>query len=138
MKAPILLRASSVISLLFATGHAMGGRKSWSPAGETDVLRAMKTVSYHGMGVDRTYWDFYAAFGHTLTVYMVLQTVLLWQMAAIAKDQPRRVRPLVASILVATIISGVIAWKLIFAIPAIFSAVLAVCLGLAYVAAGSN
>ena len=41
MKAPIWLRVSSIISVLFATGHSLGGRQSWSPAGETEVLRAM-------------------------------------------------------------------------------------------------
>ncbi|HEV7498656.1 MAG TPA: hypothetical protein VGQ33_01575 [Vicinamibacteria bacterium] len=137
MKAPILLRISSIISLLFATGHSLGGRQSWSPAGETEVLRAMKTVSYHVMGVDRSYWDFYAGFGWTLSVYQLLQAVLLWQFATIAKDEPRRVRPLVASFFVATIASALIAWKLIFAVPVVFSGVLAVCLALAYVACGS-
>jgi hypothetical protein len=136
MKAPIWLRISSIVSVLFATGHSLGGRKSWSPAGETEVLRAMKTVSYHVMGVDRSYWDFYAGFGWTLSVYQVLQAVLLWQLATIAKDEPRRVRPLVASFFVATVASALIAWKLIFAIPVVFSGVLAVCLALAYVACG--
>jgi hypothetical protein len=138
MNAPILLRASSIISVLFATGHSLGGRQSWSPAGDTEVLRAMKTVSYHVMGVDRSYWDFYAGFGWTLSVYQLLQAVLLWQLATIAKDEPRRVRPLVASFFVATIASALIAWKLIFAIPVVFSGVLAVCLALAYVACGSQ
>jgi hypothetical protein len=136
MKAPLLLRIASIISVLFATGHTLGGRKSWSPAGETDVLRAMKTVSYHVMGVDRTFWNFYAGFGLTLSVYLLLQAVLLWQLATIAKDEPHRVRPLVASFFLATIASGLIAWKLIFAVPVVFSGVLAACLALAYVAAG--
>jgi hypothetical protein len=138
MKAALWLRISSIISLLFAAGHTLGGRQSWSPAGETDVLRAMKTVSYHVMGVDRTFWDFYAGFGLTLSVHLLLQAVLLWQFATIAKDEPRRVRPLVASLFVATIASALIAWKLIFAVPVVFSGVLAVCLALAYIACGSR
>ena len=138
MKAPIWLRISSIVSVLFATGHTLGGRKSWSPAGDTEVLRAMKTVSYHAMGVDRTYWDFYAGFGWTLSIYQLLQAVLLWQLATIAKDEPGRARPLVASFFVATVASALIAWKLIFAIPVVFSGVLAVCLALAYVACGSK
>ena len=138
MKAPILLRVSSIISVLFAAGHTLGGRKSWSPAGDTEVLRAMKTVSYHVMGVDRTFWDFYAGFGLTLSIYLLLQAVLLWQFATIAKDEPRRVRPMVASFFVATIASALIAWKLIFAIPVVFSGVLAVCLALAYLACGAK
>jgi hypothetical protein len=138
MKAPIFLRVASIVSGLTAAGHTLGGRQSWSPAGETDVLRAMKTVSYHVMGVDRTYWDFYAGFGFTISAFMVLQAVLLWQLATIARDEPRRVRPLIASMLVATVPTGLVAWKFIFAVPVVFAAVLAVCLGLAYVAGGAR
>ena len=138
MKAPLWLRVSSIISFFFAAGHTLGGRKSWSPAGETDVLRAMKTVSYHVMGVDRTFFDFYAGFGLCLSVYLLLQAVLLWQLASIARDQPRRVRPLVASILVATVASAVISWRLILPVPVVFSGVLAVCLALAYAACGAK
>src|SRR5260221_11356493 len=138
MKAPLLLRMASIISGLTAAGHTLGGRQSWSPGGETEVLRAMKTVSYHVMGVDRTFWNFYAGFGLTISVYQLLQAVLLWQLATIAKDQPRRVRPLIASFFLATIACGLIAWKLIFVVPVVFSGVLAACLGLAYIAAGAQ
>ena len=138
MKAPIFLRVASIVSVLFAAGHTLGGRKSWSPAGETDVLRAMKTVSFHAQGVDRTYWDFYAGFGLTISVFLLLQAVLLWQLATVAKDEPLRVRPLVASFFLATIASGLVAWKFIFAVPAVFSGILAACLGLAFVACGSR
>jgi hypothetical protein len=138
MKAPILLRIAAIISALTAAGHTLGGRQSWSPAGETDVLRAMKTVSYHAQGVDRTYWDFYAGFGFTISVYLVLQAVLLWQLATVARDEPLRVRPLVASFFLATIASGWVAWKFIFAVPVVFSAILAACLGLAFLACGSR
>ena len=139
MNAPILLRTSSIVSVLFATGHSLGGRKSWSPAGDTEVLRAMKTVSYHVMGVDRTYWDFYAGFGWTLSVYQILQAVLLWQPR---DDRERRSRA--GCVLWSPRSSSrpsppaLIAWKLIFAIPVVFSGVFAVCLALAYVACGSQ
>ena len=138
MKAPLWLRVSSIISFFFAAGHTLGGRKSWSPAGETDVLRAMKTVSYHVMGVDRTFFDFYTGFGWSLSVYLLLQAVLLWQLASIARDEPRRVRPLVAAILAATVACAVISWRLILPVPVVFSGVLALGLGLAYAACGAR
>src|SRR5260221_11314473 len=114
MKAPLLLRIASIISGLTAAGHTLGGRQSWSPAGETEVLRAMKAVSYHVMGVDRTFWNFYAGFGFTISVYQLLQAVLLWPLAAIAKDPPPRVRPPIPSFFPATIARGLIAWRLVF------------------------
>jgi len=136
MNASILLRVASAISLLFATGHALGGRKNWSPMGETEVLKAMREVRFDTMGVSRTYLDFYLGLGHSLTVFMLLETVVLWQLAAIAKTDPALARPMIGSFTLATIASGVVAWLFLFPVPAIFSAILATCLGVAFVVAG--
>ena len=100
--------------------------------GETDVLRAMRSVSFQIGGVTRTYLDFYTGFGWTLSIFLLLQAVLLWQMATIAKSDPLRVRPLIATFFLATIASAVVSWMLILAIPVTFSAIIAGCLALAY------
>jgi hypothetical protein len=131
MNATLWLRISAVISLLFTAGHTLGGRKDWSPMGDNEVLRAMKTVHFDVMGVSRSYHDFYIAFGYSLSVGMLLQTVLLWQLATIAQKGTVSVRPMIAAFVLATAASGVLAWRLIFPIPAVFSLVLTVCLVLA-------
>jgi hypothetical protein len=132
MKTTLLLRIASGISLLFAAGHALGGTSDWSPVGETEVLNTMRTVRFDVMGVSRTYLDFYHGFGHTLTVFLVLQAIVLWQLAALAKNAPLQTRGMVASFALASLASGIISWKFILPIPAAFSAVLTVCLALAY------
>lgn len=136
MNASLLLRIAAVISVLFATGHAMGGRKDWSPMGDTEVLKAMRTVRFEVMGVNRTYLDFFQGFGHALTVAMLLQAVLLFQLASFAKADPGAARPMIASFVVASAANGVVAWLFLFPIPAVFSAVLTVVLALAFVVAG--
>jgi len=85
------------------------------------------------MGANRSYLDFFMGFGWSLSVLMLMETILLWQLASMAKTEPARVRPMIAVIALATVGSGVIAWRFIFPIPVLFSAVLAVVLGLAYV-----
>ncbi len=132
MTTALWLRISSVISLLFAAGHGMGGRKHWSPMGETDVLKAMRDVRFDVMGVSRSYLDFYDGFGHSLTVSMLLQAVLLWQMSSLAKTEPARLRPMIAAFVLATIAGGVVSWLFIIPIPVVFSAVLAACLAVAF------
>jgi hypothetical protein len=132
MTTSLWLRVSSVVSLLFAAGHTLGGRKSWSPVGETAVLQAMRTVRFDVFGVSRTYLDFYIGFGYSLSVFLFLQAVLLWQLARIATPDPSRVKGMIAAFAVATVIGGVLAWTFIFPLPAVFSAVLAVCLGIAF------
>jgi hypothetical protein len=134
MTTTIWLRISAVISLLFTIGHTMGGLKRWSPMGDNPVLQAMSTVRFETMGVSRTYLDFFMAFGWSLSVTMLMQSVLLWQLAAIASTNPVSVRPLIAVFALATVASAVIAWRMIFPIPAVFAAVLAACLVIAFMA----
>jgi hypothetical protein len=63
---------------------------------------------------------------------MLLQGVLLWQMASLARTEPARLRPMIAALVLATIAGGVIEWLLIIPIPVVFSAVLAACLAVAF------
>ena len=136
MKPSLWLRIASVLSLLFAAGHTAGGLSLWSPAGETDVLRAMRSFHFDAAGVSRTYLDFYLGFGFILSVYLLLQAVVLWQLASMAKTDPIRTRPLVGSFFLASVVSAFLSWKFIFLVPVISCIAVAVCLGLAFVAAG--
>src|SRR5262245_18238724 len=129
------LRIASVITLLFTAGHTLGGRKLWSPQGETDVLNAMRTVRYEVFGVSRTYLDFYLGFGFSLSVFMLMQAILLWQLAGIARTEPLRVRPLIAVIALASLGGTLITWRFLFPVPTAFSAVLTVILAVACFAA---
>lgn len=130
-----LLRIASVISLVFTAGHTMGGLKRWSPMGDNPVLKSMTDVRFDAMGANRSYLDFFMGFGWSISVLMVMETILLWQLASLATTEPARLRPMIAVIALATVGTGIIAWRFIFPVPALFSAVLAIVLGLAYVTA---
>jgi hypothetical protein len=134
MTTGLLLRIGSVISLLFAAGHTLGGRKEWSPMGETEVLQAMRSTRFEAFGVSRTYLDFYLGFGYSLSVTLLLQAVVLWQLAGIARTDPGVVRPIAAAFAIASLASAILAWRFIFPLPALFAAVLAVVLGVAAIA----
>jgi heme O synthase-like polyprenyltransferase len=135
LNAALLLRIASVVSLFFAAGHTLGGLKSsWSPIGETDVLATMRTFRFDVEGVNRSYLEFYRGFGFLLTVYLVLQAVLLWQLAGLAKANPNQAQVFVWTFFVASIAIGVLTWKFLFPIPVYFDAVVTVCLGLALIA----
>jgi len=130
-----MLRIAAAISLLFTIGHSMGGLQQWSPMGDNAVLKAMTDVRFATMGVSRSYLDFYMGLGWTISVLMAMETILLWQLASLAKTEPARLRPIIAVIVLATVGSGIIAWRFILPVPAIFSVVLLIPLALAYVAA---
>jgi hypothetical protein len=129
------LRIASIISLLFTLGHSVGGLQKWSPTEDNAVLKAMTDVHFPAMGVSRSYLDLYLGMGWTISVFMLLQTVLLWQMASLARTNAAQLRGMIAAFALAALASGVIAWRLILPVPALFSAALAIALGGAYVTA---
>lgn len=135
MSTTLTLRIASVIAFLFAAGHITGGLKKWSPMGGNQALTAMTNDHFNVMGESRSYLDFYLGFGWSIGVAMLLQAVLLWQMASIARTNVAQVRPMIAAFALATLVSGAIAWRFIFPIPALFSVVLLVALVAAFVTA---
>src|SRR5262245_22910833 len=135
MTTTLWLRIASVISLVFTAGHTIGGLSRWSPMGDNPVLKSMTDVRFNTMGANRSYLEFFMGFGWSISVLMLMETIVLWQLASLAKTEPARLRPIIAVIAMATVGTGLIAWRFIFPVPALFSAVLAIALGLAYVAA---
>ena len=132
MNATLWLRVSAIISLLFTAGHFMGGLKNWSPMGDNPVLESMRTVRFHIMGLDRSYLDFFLGFGHSLTVSLLLQSVLLWILGDAARTNASYVRPMIAAIAVAVAANGVIASIYILPLPAFFSLALCATLVVAF------
>jgi hypothetical protein len=129
------MRIASILSFLFAAGHSFGGAHSWSPVGETEVLRAMRSFRFDAEGFSRTYWDFYVGFGLIISVYLIVQAIVLWQIAARSKTQPVLVRPIAIVFIAANLASALLSWAFLFATPAVFALLIAVSLGLALTAA---
>jgi hypothetical protein len=138
MNASVVLRITPIIALLLAVGHSLGGMDSWSPVGETEVLKSMRSFHFDAGGVSRTYLDFFLGFGFTISVFMLLQAVLLWQLAALAKTDALRIRPLLISFLLASVVCAGLSWTYIFFVPAICFALIAAGLGIALFAAARN
>ena len=135
MSTTLWLRISSVIALLFAAGHALGGMSDWSPVQDNPVIQAMRSEHFNVMGVSRSYLDFYRGFGNLLTVTQVLQAVLLWQFASLSRSNVAAVRPMIGIMVLAGAVSCVIVWSHIAPVPGVFSVALLASLTMAFVAA---
>jgi len=121
MRQVILLRAAAIVGLLFAIGHLMGGLKKWSPMSDNPVLEQMANVRFEVMGTSRTYLDFYMGFGWSIGILMLMQAALLWQFSSLARQRFDRVRPMVAIIAIANVVSALLTLKFLFLVPALFS-----------------
>jgi hypothetical protein len=137
MKAFHFLRVGAVLTLLYCAGHTIG--MPWTPytdAVATSVLETMKTHSFEDQGFKGTYWDLYFGFGLIISVYLLVQAVVLWQVASLAKTDAIRVRPIVVSFLIAFVVNAALSWKYFFVVPVVLAGLIAACLAFALVLAG--
>ncbi len=136
MKPSILLRVASVLTLIFCAGHTYGalGVASRDPE-QAAVFMAMQAFPFDIMGARRTHWQFYRGFSLLFSVTLLLLAVLLWQLAGLAKSDPVRARPFVASLFLAYLGFTILCGVYFFIAPAAFSAAVAVCLALAFTSA---
>jgi hypothetical protein len=106
----------------------------WTPytgAEAASVLEAMKSHSFAEQGFQGTYWDLYFGFGLIISLYLLLQAVVLWQVASLAKTDARRIRPIVVSFLVAFVINAGLSWRYFFVVPVVLAGLTAICLAIA-------
>ncbi|HEV3298176.1 MAG TPA: hypothetical protein VG055_00950 [Planctomycetaceae bacterium] len=134
MKAFHFLRIAAVLTLLYCAGHTSG--MPWTPytdAEAASVLDTMKSHSFAEQGFQGTYWDLYMGFGLVISLYLLLQGMVLWQLGSLAKTEARRVRPIVVSFLLAFVINVALSWKYFFVVPVVLAGLTAICLAIALV-----
>lgn len=81
----------------------------WTPYTDPEaasVLEVMKSHSFEAEGFKGTYWDLYFGFGVVISVYLLAQAAVLWQVASLAKTEAFRVRPIVVSFFIAFVINA--------------------------------
>jgi hypothetical protein len=128
MKASIFYRIAAVVLLLFALGHTIGFRGNVPEWNAGSVIAAMKATHFNAQGFDRTYWDFFSAFGFLFTVFLLFAAVLAWQLAALPPEVASRTRGITWSLAVSFAAITILSWKYVFTTPLIFSMVVTVCL----------
>jgi hypothetical protein len=99
------------------------------------AVSAMKGNEFVAMGVTRNFWDFYMGLGLAVTVFMTVEAVVFWQLGSLAKADALRLRPILAAFLVGFLVMAVVSYRYFFAGPVITEILIAVCLGLAIIAA---
>ena len=133
MKQMILLRTASALTLIFCAGHTYGtlNPSSRGPE-EAAVFMAMQAYPFAIMGVRRTHWDFYRGFSLLFSVTLLMLAVLLWQLGGIAKADPAKARPLIATLCLGYIGFTILCGVFFFTAPAAVSAAAAICVALAF------
>jgi hypothetical protein len=129
MKAVIYLRIASVLTLLHAILHTIGGVfGKVEPGPAQTAVDAMKANHFPLMGSTRSFWEFYRGMGLGVTIFLVAVAVVLWQLSSLAKTDSRRLRPICWTLLVAFLAMAVNSYLYFFWPPVIVELLIAVCL----------
>ena len=135
MKATTFLRIASVLTLIHAILHTIGGvfgRPIPGPAEQ--AVAAMKANHFLLMGNLRTYWDFYTGFGLGITIFLTIEAVVFWLLVSLAAGGAR-LRPIIAVFALGFLALAVYSFRFFFLAPVITEVLIASCLILAILTA---
>jgi hypothetical protein len=119
MSSKLLLRIAACLAFLHAISHTWGvfSLDSDTTSEDAAVLNAMKSHHFEVMGWQRSFWDFFLGFGLAVTVFLLLVSVLLWQVGTLTTVRPRLAQPMIAAFLVAWVGLAILDWCLFFPAP---------------------
>jgi hypothetical protein len=132
MKPVIYLRAASLLTLLHAMLHTIGGVFGKPDPGPQQVaVAAMKANQFPLMGATRSYWSFYMGMGLTASIFLTIVAIVLWQLSSLAKTDACRLRPICMSFLLAFLLLAVNSSIYFFPAPVFVELLIAICLAMA-------
>ena len=126
MKASLFYRIASVLLLLFAAGHTFGFRQNNPEWGADAVLASMRSVHFDAQGFNRTYWDFFSAFGLFFSVFLLFAAVLAWLLAGLPAEILARAHSIAWALAMCFVAITVLSWRYAFTTPIVFSFVITV------------
>lgn len=132
MKPTLALRIASVLALVHAALHTVGGVFSKPDPGPAQAaFSAMQSNHFLVMGFTRTYSDFYLGLGLAVTIFLTVEAIVFWLLGNLAKSNPQRLRPILAAFLFAYLALAVNSWFNFFLGPVITEIAIAISLALA-------
>jgi hypothetical protein len=132
MKPVIFLRIASVLTLIHAVLHTIGGVFSDAGPGPASIaVAAMKANEFVLMGHMRSYWAFYRGLGLGVSITLTGDALVFWLLGNLAKSDAARLRPIMATFLAAYLALAVNSQAYFFLAPVIVESLIAACLGLA-------
>jgi hypothetical protein len=136
MKPAIFLRIASVLTFVHAALHTIGGVFGKPDPGPAEVAyAAMQANQFLLMGYMRSYFQFYRGMGLAVTIFLTFEAAVFWLLGTLAKSDAMRLRPIIATLLIAYLALAVNSYIYFFMAPVITEILIAACLGLAIAAA---
>ena len=132
MKPVVFLRIASVLTLIHSVLHTVGGVFGKpAPGISAATLAAMKANEFPAFGLTRSYFQFYRGLGLGITIFLTAEAIVFWQLGTLAKSDAARLRPIIATFMVAYLVFALDSYEYFFFMPVIVEIVIAACLGIA-------
>ena len=128
MKASLLYRIASVFLLLFAIGHTLGFRQTDPEWGVGSLIDSMRSIHFDVQGFNRTYWDFFSAFGLYFSVFLLFAAVLAWQLGGLPAEPLARMRGTAWALAICFAAVTALSWRYAFTTPIVLSIIITMCL----------
>ena len=136
MKPVLFLRIASVLTLIHSVLHTIGGVFGTpSPGVEAATVEVMKANQFVVFGLTRSYFQFFRGMGLAVTILLTAEAIVFWQLGTLAKADAIRLRPIMATFLIAYFVFAVNSYEYFFFAPVITEILIAACLGMAIVTA---
>jgi hypothetical protein len=127
MKAALLYRIAAVLFVLFAAGHTFGFLNFKPPTAAGLAVRdAMNSVHF---GANMSYGGVFIGFGLYISVYLLFSACVAWHLAGLAEKLPRAIGALDWTFFAVQLAGLALSCIYFAAPPAIFSALVAGCVG---------
>jgi hypothetical protein len=138
MKPTLFLRIASVLTMIHSILHTVGGVFGKpAPGVAATTLETMKANAFPAMGVTRTYFDFLRGMGLAVTIFLTIEAIVFWQLGTLARTDATRLRPIIATFLIAYLALAVNSYTYFFLGPVIAEILIVACLGMAIVTANA-
>jgi hypothetical protein len=129
MNASVLLKIAAVLILLFGVGHSLG--YPWlgnvTEAQQITLMNAIQANAAVTMGFMRSYADFHIGFGWFISIFFLVQAIVVWRLASLLGAQPVAVKFFSGLFAVQYLAVLVLDYYFFFWAPIISAALVAAC-----------
>lgn len=132
MRPTLWLRAASVLTLIHAILHTIGGvYGAPDPGPQQLAVDAMKANTFLVMGHTRSMWAFYHGMGLAVTIFLAVEAVVFWVIGNIIRDKNVDLRDIIVVFVIGYMAFAALSIRYFFYAPVIFELLIAGCLVMA-------
>lgn len=135
MKPVLFLRIASVLTLIHSILHTVGGVFGKPANAAAAAVAANMRTQFPAFGAMRSYSDFYLGMSLGVTIFLTMDSLLLWLLASLAREHAARLRPLMVVFALGYFTFALNSYTFFFSFPVVAELLIVACLVAAVVTA---